>query len=406
MAVMVIAPNCGCSEFPGLPVPQVYCHFYFVHVLKMPLSLHDIVSAEELRLFYSDASVAHGLPAFAYTDPDYWQLENQRLLSDHWVFAGFAHQIPDPGDVRPVTIGGKPVFMIRNQNGQINVFHNACRHRCLKLIDVPGNTGPRIRCPYHSWVYNLDGKLKSTPYLGGPDKHSADGFNPDEHGLVPVHSETWHDWIFINLSEEPEDFQQHVAPLASRLSDLDLNQIVPVALLEFGVVETNWKLLMENFIEPYHVQFVHSSTTDQPLKDHYTVIDGHCLGSAVDISEPASNINRNTLAVNSLYLTLFPNFVFGRYYPDQIGVHLNIPVAVDKTLQQRVIYITDGEKRSDTQVDALRSLWHDVHKEDHAMCERMQQGKSSVVADQGGRLSPHWEDSVKRFQQLALAAVS
>jgi len=370
----------------------------------MVLSLKEIAGSDSLDLFHDDGPVAHGLPAFAYTNRDYWNLENEKLFGNTWVFVGFAHEIPEPGDVIPLTVGNRPVFLVRTRTHEIKAFHNACRHRCLKLVDKTGNVGPRIRCPYHSWVYGLNGELKSTPYFGGPDLHTPRGFSNEKHGLLPVHCRVWHDWIFVNLSEEPEDFADHVAPLASRLSDMDLDTILPVATLVFGEIHTNWKLLMENFIEPYHVQFVHSTTTDQPLKDHYTVIDGKCLGSAIEISKPVGR-GTNTLAVNSLYLTLFPNFVLGRYIPDQIGVHLNRPIDMDRTEQKRVIYLTDGADRSRAEIENLENLWYKVHLEDHAMCERLQLGKSSIVAIDGGRLSPHWEISVKRFQELALDAV-
>ena len=384
--------------------------FYFrvVVVISFPLmtlSFNDIYGADSLEQFFSNTTVCHGLPAFVYKDEDYWRLENRTLFHTTWVFVGFAHELARAGDVVPITVGGKPVFLIRDKDGTVKAFHNACRHRCLKLIDRPGNAGPRIRCPYHSWVYALDGRLLSTPFFGGPDQHIPEGFDTTAHGLVPVHCEVWHDWIFVNLDPEPEPFAEYVAPLATRLSDIDVANAQPVAILDFGEVHTNWKLLMENFIEPYHVQFVHSTTTEQPLKDHSTVIDGCCLGSAVNISNPV-NSGGNTLAVDSLYLTLFPNFVFGRYVPDQIGVHLNIPVAVDRTLQKRAIYITDGGQRDAAEIEALKKLWYDVHKEDHAMVERLQEGKASDVAAGGGMLSPHWETSVRRFQELALEAVS
>jgi choline monooxygenase len=368
------------------------------------LNLTDIATAESLELFNRDAPIAHGLPALAYTNKDYWNLENDKLFNNTWVFAGFAHEIPNPGDALPFTVSSKPVFLIRNKDRQIKAFHNACRHRGLKLVDTAGNVGPRLRCPYHSWVYGLNGDLRSTPYFGGPDQHTPEGFDNKEHGLLPVNCAVWHDWIFVNLSLNPDDFEPYVAPLANRLSGLDLDGIIPVASLEFGEVRCNWKLLMENFIEPYHVQFVHSSTTDQPLKDHYTVIDGRCLGSAVELSK-AVDKNTNTLAVDSLYLTLFPNFVFGHYAPDQIGVHLNLPIDVDHTVQKRVIYITDDRERSQDEIENLKELWHKVHKEDHAICERVQQGKASAAAADGGRLSPHWENSVRSFQKLALDAV-
>ena len=370
----------------------------------MTSTLQDIAGIELLNKFEQSGPIAHGLPAFAYNSTPYWQLENQKLFANAWVFAGFVHELATPGDAIPITIGGKPLFLVCDQKKQIRAFHNACRHRCLKLIDQTGNVGPRIRCPYHSWVYGLDGHLKSTPYFGGPEQHTAESFDKDLHGLQPVACRVWHDWVFLNLGEHPIDFDAFIKPLAKHLGTIDFEQVTPLATLDFGEVRTNWKLLMENFIEPYHVQFVHSTMTDQPLNDHYTVIDDCCLGSGVDISDPVKD-GKNTLAVNSLYLTLFPNFVLGRYFPDQLGVHLNIPVGVDRTVQRRVIYTTDGKPRDEKEVEALKELWYKVHKEDHAMVERLQQGKASDVATTGGILSPYWENSVRRFQELALQAV-
>lgn len=352
--------------------------------------------------FSTRTSILSGLPAYAYNNEQYWQLENENLFPNTWMFVGFAHELAHIGDVVPLTIAGKPIFLIRDKDQTIRAFHNVCRHRCLKLIDAACNVGPRIRCPYHSWVYGLNGELRSTPHFGGPDQHTVEGLDYSEHSLVPIGCKVWFDWIFVNLSEHPSDFDAHIEPLKKRLVDIDFNQVKPVAMVEFGEVSCNWKLLMENFIEPYHVQFVHSTTTEQPLKDHYTVIDNHCLGSAVDINDTNSKSDKNTLAVSSLYLTLFPNFVFGRYFPDQLGIHLNIPVGVDRTLQKRAIYITDGQPRDDEDIKKLKALWYEVHKEDHAMVERLQEAKASNIATQGGMLSPHWEDSVRRFQELAL----
>lgn len=161
------------------------------------------------------------------------------------------------------------------------------------------------------------------------------------------------------------------------------------------------------------MQFVHKTTTEQPLCDHSTFIDGHCLGSAVEISAKKNGNGHdggrgggNTLAVDSWYLTLFPNFVLGRYHPDQIGVHLNVPLAAGRTRQRRVIYHTGAGALDAETVDGLAKLWRKVHEEDHEICERLQRGRASEVAGDGGVLSPHWEDSLQRFQDLVRAAVA
>ena len=367
----------------------------------MELSLQSVIGAQTLAAFEAPAPVARGLPASAYTSETFFALENERIFSRSWVFAGFAHELARPGDTAPVTVAGRPVLLVRGADGAIRAFHNVCRHRCLKLVDEPGNVGRAIRCPYHSWTYGLDGRLRAAPYFGGREPRAAPpGFDRSQHGLVPVRSAVWHDWIFLNLDGSAPPFEEFTAPLRSRLDGFDLSRMQHLATIDLGEVGANWKLLMENFIEPYHVQFVHSRTTDQPLADHYTVNDSGCLGCAVDVSREARR--KDVLSEDSRFLTLFPNFVFGLYLPDQVGVHLDTPLAPGRTLQRRAIYSLDPAPESSGRAERLAALWREVHREDHAICERLQQGRASEVAAGGGVLSPVWEDSVRRFQDLVI----
>ena len=366
------------------------------------------------RNFTRAGDIRHGLPALAYTGEEFHALENQRLFPRAWVFAGFAHEMPARGDLRPVSVAGRPVLLVRGEQGGIAAFHNVCRHRCLKLVDEPGNAGRLIRCPYHSWTYGLDGRLRAAPYFGGADHQPAAGFDPHKTGLAPIPCEVWHDWIFVRLDGNPAAaFDEFIAPLAERLGHLDLTRIKPVAMLDFGAIHTNWKFLMENFIEPYHVQFVHSTTTDQPLTDHAAFIDRHCLGCVVKLppdhiphTPRTSSARADRLAVDSHFFTLFPNFVIATYAPNQLGVHLNTPLDAGRTHQRRAIYLLGDDDPPAGEVDALRALWRKVHAEDHAMCKRLQHGRRSPVADDGGWLSPVWETSVRRFQELVYDAVS
>ena len=373
----------------------------------MNQSLQDVLGTEALAAFDNSGPIATGLPSTAYTSEEFFALENAKLFHDSWVFVGFAHELDKPGDAIPVSVAGQPLLLVCNDACEIKAFHNVCRHRCLKLVDEPCNVGRVLRCPYHSWTYSLDGELKLTPYFGGREPRQVpEGFDRKSRGLVPVRFAVWHDWIFVNLCGSAPDFDDYVAPLARWLKDIDFDRVKHLVTIDLGEVRANWKLLIENFIEPYHVQFVHSSTTDQPLSDHYTVDEAGCLGSAIDVSRTSDEPTRDdTLSVSSRYLTLFPNFVLGRYFPDQIGVHLNVPAAVDRTYQRRAIYATDVDTATAAEAEKLAKLWHDVHKEDHAMCERLQAGRASDVAMDGGVLSPVWENSVRSFQGLIIDAL-
>ena len=345
-----------------------------------------------------------GLPAKSYTDNDFWIKECDTVLSNGWLFAGFVHEFKKAGDVQPIFIAGKPILIIKNENEEIKAFHNVCSHRCLKLVNEKKNIGKLIRCPYHAWSYDLQGNLKAAPHIGGTNNHKPKGFNFKEHGLKPIRIHIWNDWIFINLNGKAKKFIEYAKPLFSKFKDLDFNKLKYTATLDFGKINTNWKFLIENFIEPYHVQFVHKTTTNQPLKDHYTIVDGMCYGSGVDVKEEDSK-NSKALSVSSKYLSLFPNFIIGTYYPNQVGVYLNIPINPNTTIQKRIIYTVDGSKMSKEDIDITKKIWWSVHKEDHEMCERLQEGRSSPASNEGGLLSPHWEDGVKAFQKLIIQSM-
>ena len=356
--------------------------------------------------FQDDSKVVHGLPAEAYVSADFFAAERTGLFAAHWVFADFAHRLAKAGDVSPIEIAGVPLFLVRDGGGQVSAYHNVCRHRNLKLVDAAGNCGKMIRCPYHSWSYDLCGALVNAPFFGGGLRDLPQGFEPAEFGLRQVSCEVWHDWVFVNLAEKPVPFDEFLAPLRRQLGETNVADYQPVATIEFGEIECNWKLLMENFIEPYHVQFVHRTTTRQPLEDHYTVIDEHCVGSAVDLGEQQDGgEDLTTLGVTSHYLTLFPSFVMGTYQPDQMGVYLHQPIAPERTRQTRVIYTHRESHYSENQIRELERLWHSVHLEDHAMCLRLQQGRRSPLATDGGLLSPAWENSVRRFQEMVADSV-
>ena len=260
-----------------------------------------------------------GLPAKSYTDNDFWEKECNTVLSDGWLFVGFVHEFNKEGDVQPIFIAGKPILLIKNENNEITAFHNVCSHRCLKLVNEKKNIGKLIRCPYHSWSYDLQGNLKAAPHIGGTNNHKPKGFNFKKHGLKPIRIHIWNDWIFINLNGKAKKFQEYAKPLFSKFKDIDFNKLKYTATLDFGKINTNWKFLIENFIEPYHVQFVHKTTTNQPLKDHYTIVDGVCYGSGVDVKEE-DNKNSSALSVSSRYFSLFHNFINRTYYPNQVGV--------------------------------------------------------------------------------------
>ena len=368
----------------------------------MNASLQSILGADALAAFEAAGPVARGLPAAAYTSEAFFALENEKIFADSWIFSGLSHEMAQPGDVLPVSVAGRPVLLVRGADCEVRAFHNVCRHRCLTLVEEPCNVGPAIQCPYHTWTYKLDGVLHSTPYFGGSDPLSQPaGFDRAQYGLVPVRVGTWHDWIFVNLTGTAPPLEDYVAPIQNQLEGVDFSQMKHVLTIDFGEVNANWKLMMENFMEPYHVQFVHPTTTEQPLTDHYIVNEPGCLGCAVNVSGTAER--DDTLSADSRYLSLFPFFAFGIYLPDQVGVHLNVPLAPNRTRQRRAMYSLGRDASWAEDTEQLEKLWRDVHQQDYDIHERLQRGRDFDVAAGGGVLSPVWEEAVRSFQERVLS---
>ncbi len=378
----------------------------------MTATLDDIIDRATLEGLWPQAGVSHGLPRAAYVSDDFYRLGNERLFARGWTFIGFAHDIPEPGDVYPVTVAGLPILLVRDTSGGINAFHNVCRHRGIQLYDAPAQAQKSLTCPYHAWDYRLDGSLRASPHFGGHNRHDAPGFKREANGLVPVHCERWLDWIFVNVDSSATPFDAWIATMTKHLGAYDLESLVFVSRVDVGRVDGNWKLIIENYMEPYHVPVVHPETTaGQPLADHFLVVDGMCTGSGVALAgsaspedAAASHGESDHLETNAYYLNLFPNFAL-HTYDDVAATVLVVPEAPDRSRQQVDIY-RYGHVADDP---VLVRSWHDliarVMNEDRAIVERAQRGRASPVTEDGGVMSPHWESCVEQFHKLVIGAV-
>ena len=118
-----------------------------------------------------------GLPNAFYVDAAMFQNEKDTLFRDNWADIGFGKDISEPGIVKPITFLGIPMIMARNWDGEINVFQNVCRHRGIILVEKSQRLRGPITCPYHAWAYDLNGNLRKTPNIGGPNINTLDPSN-------------------------------------------------------------------------------------------------------------------------------------------------------------------------------------------------------------------------------------
>ena len=351
---------------------------------------------------------ASGLPNAAYWSDEWLALEQERVFRRSWVFAGAEAEIPEPGDMKPVEIGGAPLIMVRSRDGRVRGLHNVCRHRGARLVTERCRKSV-LTCPYHAWSYGLDGKLRTRPHFCGPDL--VDRF--DDGGgakldLVPVRVETWNGCIFANVSGDAEPLADWLAPLVRRTGPYDFSAIRWAGRIDVEV-KANWKLVYENYMEGYHVFSVHPRLIKfAPMNVRWSgEWDAHVFyndyifaeleegrGEGLPHYPGLSDEDRR----RGLWFLCFPHFA-AEVYPDQFTLLVSYPVAPDLTREELHVFLIGEAATAEAYKgprEAVLKMWDELNREDLGMLELLQQGRRSPAYD-GGRLSPHWEAPTQQF---------
>jgi phenylpropionate dioxygenase-like ring-hydroxylating dioxygenase large terminal subunit len=208
---------------------------------------HDL----DVQALLATRKANHSLPRPFYTDPDLFQLDLDRIFYRSWLFAAPACEIPKPGNYVTYQVGLYSVIIVRGADGVIRAFHNSCRHRGSTLCRAAKGTNPKIVCPYHQWTYELDGRL-----LWARDMDP--GFDPSQHGLMPVHCRDVAGLVYVCLADDAPAFDGFAAEAARYLAPHDLPNS-KVAFESTIVEQGNWKLVWENNRECYHCAANHPS---------------------------------------------------------------------------------------------------------------------------------------------------
>ncbi|MCE7026815.1 aromatic ring-hydroxylating oxygenase subunit alpha [Jiella avicenniae] len=198
---------------------------------------------------FAQRKPGHSLPQALYNSPDVYEFDLQAIYGQSWILAGFTCEIPRPRGVLALTIGRSPVVITRDRDGTLNAFHNSCRHRGAQVCSDGAGARSRLTCPYHQWVYGLDGKLVHA-------KDMQPSFKAEDHGLKPVHVEEVAGALFVSMAETPPPFDRFRAELEPLLAPHRLNE-AKLAHQNTLVEKGNWKLVMENARECYHCAVGH-----------------------------------------------------------------------------------------------------------------------------------------------------
>jgi len=348
-----------------------------------------------------EASFTTTLPGRYYYDPQIWALEQARIFSRLWVCVGRADAIPEPGQFLNVQVGAESVLLVRGRDGILRALLNVCRHRGARLCtEEHGQLRNSIQCKYHAWTYALDGTL-----IGAPNILNAAQFERAEFGLWPVGLEIWEGLIWVNLSDNPLPLHEQVAaPVLRRLGSAEALARYGLSELKVGktikyVVNSNWKLIHENFMECYHCGPMHPELCDllPAFKGGavYTDGDGARFAEGVEafsMSGKASRPPLPGLLPNELNryagIVVLPNVLLN-LLPDHVVVHTLWPEAPGRT---RIVcdwlFHADELARPDFDPMDAVEVFDITNRQDWAVCELAWLGVQSKVYRDGGLYVP------------------
>ena len=355
-------------------------------------------------------------PGRYFHDPPIFEREQERVISEMWVCAGRADDIPEPGDCFLAEVGRESVLVVRGRDGAVRAFLNVCRHRGARLCTEPcGNAGPAIQCRYHAWSYGLDGRL-----LGAPNIAREERFEREAFGLLPVHVAVWEGLVWVNLADDPEPLAAQLEPpLRKRFGTLDTFARYRVGELTVGrrieyEVRANWKLVVENFMECYHCGPVHPELVRllpafrQGTSYQGIVGTGTRFADDVEAFTLSGRGSRPRLPGllpedDRLYygFVLWPN-LFVNLLPDHVILHTLRPLAPDRS---HVVcdWLFDPAEvaRPDFDPTDTVDVFDITNRQDWEVCELTQLGMTSRAYADGGVYVTN-EQHIAAFRDLVL----
>ncbi|MEO1276070.1 MAG: aromatic ring-hydroxylating dioxygenase subunit alpha [Pseudomonadota bacterium] len=383
------------------------------------MTQHPLDITETLASVSRPIEAANGLPNACYTDEGVAETEREAVFFANWAAVGFAHQVANNGDVAPIDFLGQPLLLSRDHQGVLRVFQNVCRHRGMILVEEAGNRPRALRCPYHAWCYELDGRLRTTPHVGGPGRNRHDAIDRKALGLIEVRSTVWLGVVFVNIDGKAPPFEDYAAEARARWAEFD--RPLHFAGPESGFtleVACNWKLAVENYCESYHLPWVHPGLNSYSrLEDHYHIEGEGFSGQGTTVYRPMlAEDGRRFPPIEGLaekwaegaeYITLYPNVLLGVHKDHTFAIVLE-PRGVAETREHVAILFPDesvAEEAYRPMRDRNATMWREVFEEDIFVVEGMQRGRRASGFD-GGRFSPVMDGPTHAFHRWVADALA
>lgn len=342
----------------------------------------------------TDPQDGWSLPGWTYSDPDFFEAEKERVFAPSWQVVCHETDLAGPGDWHTLEYIGESVVVVRGADGALRAFTNVCRHRGSRILDGTSGCARKLVCPYHAWVYELDGRLS-----GVPDSASYPAFDRADHGLAPVGLEVWRGFVFVRLVDDGgPSVAQMMAPYEAMVAPYRFEELEALGRVTLREREVNWKNIGDNYSDGLHIPVAHPGLTRLFGRSYGIEAEANVDRMWGDLMEtPSPNWSERMYQTllppvphlpqdrqrHWLYFKLWPNVAFD-IYPDQVDFMQWLPVSPTTSLIREISYVLPDAhtpEASRRRMKAARYLnWRinrQVNAEDTQLITRVQAGMTS-----------------------------
>ncbi|MCL7968169.1 MAG: aromatic ring-hydroxylating dioxygenase subunit alpha [marine benthic group bacterium] len=331
---------------------------------------------------------AETVPSAWFTESRFELLDRAAVIGTTWQYVGHVARIELPGSWLVADVAGEPIVVVRDLEGDVRAFYNVCRHRGGPLASADG-CGRVLKCGYHGWTYQLDGRLRGVPHW-----NLVELFDREDYGLVPIRVSDWQGLLFVNLDADAPPLEDVFGGIAERIAPIRLEDLEFHGRVDYEV-KANWKVYVENYLEGYHIPIVHPELMKlYDFSSYETELSEHWSLQHSPLTEEEHIYGAGGRA---WYYCVFPNFMLN-ILPGRLQTNRVVPTGPESCRVEFEYFYADPEsERTRERIAADLSFADLVQDEDIEICEQVQRGLASRGYDRG-RFSVKYEGGVYHFQ--------
>lgn len=361
-------------------------------------SLRDEVARFDPHLPPEDAWTP---PSSWYVSPRLWELERRVIFGRAWQPVARLDQLAKPGDYVSGCFAGEPWVVLRDEDGELRAFANACRHKGREVVQGAARAESLV-CGYHAWTYDLRGRLRSAPRMAG-----IRGFDREAMSLPSLPVAAWGPWAWLSPDPAAPPLLDRIAELDTMLARTEWERLRFHSRVSWTIA-CNWKVYVDNYLDGgYHIPHMHPSLDAQiDMASYRTELFGEfsvqTAGSATAGDERTVVDPTERIGSGAIYAWIHPNFMINRYGPCMDVNHV-VPLGPDRCRVDYEFWFMESEgDQARAFVEQSIEQAALTQREDIAICESVQRGLGSRHYEVG-RYAPRVEHGEHHFHRLLAA---